>query len=354
MGANRVFPNRRLLAARLQGWMPAVFWGLLFVYAIWPWLQGNGASSQTMVFYGFSTLGDAMTQSIFPRFQQQWRDQTGKRLEFAGSFSGSGTVTNQLIMGVPAQLALLSLEPDAKRLSEKGVIPAGSWNRLPNRGVLNRTPFIILVRHGNPKGIHDFADLARPNVKVVHPDPLTSGAANWAILAEYGAGMRHHPDQPDAGYNLLLGIWRNVVAQAHSARAARAQFENGFGDALITYEQEALWDRAQGKLKGELIYPSSTILSEHILVEIGRNVDSEDRLLVSSFVNFLWSSDAQRLFVACGFRSVDESLNSANSNFGKMADPFLVDALGGWDKAKIEIIDGLWKGRVLKQLGRKP
>ena len=151
---------------------------------------------------------------------------------------------------------------------------------------------------------------------------------------------------------MLLGIWRNVVAQASSARAARTQFENGFGDALITYEQEALWDQARGRLQAELVYPSSTILSEHTLVVIERNVEPEERDLIEAFVAFLWSEPAQRLFVQYGFRSVDERFNLANPAFGSISDPFLIDDFGGWSRAKQEIVDGVWKNQVLPELGR--
>ena len=343
---------RVVLRGRLQNWLPAFLAGVLCLYAIWPWTQWNKSSSRTIVFFGFSTVAEVLTQSIFPDFQQVWKEETGERVEFASSFSGSGTISSQLIMGVPAQLALLSLESDAQRLVRSGLTSADSWKRLPYNGVLNRTPLIILVRQGNPKRIHDFADLAGPGVRVVHPDPLTSGAATWAILAEYGAGMRQHPDQPQAGYKQLLSIWRNVVAQAHSARAARTQFENGFGDALITYEQEALWDQAHGRLHSEPVYPSHTILSEHILVILDRNIKADERRLVNAFLTYLWSERAQRLFVESGFRSVDESLNVSHPALGKIADPFLVSDLGGWRKAGDEIADRIWKGQVLKELGR--
>ena len=164
--------------------------------------------------------------------------------------------------------------------------------------------------------------------------------------------MRARPTDPNAGHELLLGIWRNVVAQAASARAARTQFEHGFGDALITYEQEVLRDRARGRLKGEIIYPRSTISSEHTLVIIERNIDPEDRELADAFVAFLWSEPAQRIFVAHGFRSVDDRLNAENPNFGKIADPFMISDFGGWKQAKREIVDSIWKNRVLRELGK--
>ncbi|MCW5848859.1 MAG: substrate-binding domain-containing protein [Anaerolineae bacterium] len=346
--------QRHLLARRLQTLLPALVLSLLGFYAVWPWLPlpASAAPPRTIVFYGFSILGEVMNQSVFPAFQQEWQARTGERVEFISSFGGSGTVTNQVIMGVPAELALLSLELDAQRLSDNGVVPAQSWRRLPQGGIVNRTPFVILVRPGNPKGIRDFTDLTRPDVKVIHPDPLTSGGANWAIVAEYGAGMRGQPGNPSAGYDLLLGVWRNVVAQAASARAARTQFDNGFGDALITYEQEALYDQARGKLRAEVVYPHSTVLSEHTLVVVERNIPARDRDLVDAFVAFLWSESAQRLFVQGGFRSVDDKLNAGNPAFGVIADPFRIDDLGGWAKAKREIVDAVWKSKVLKELGR--
>jgi sulfate transport system substrate-binding protein len=327
------------------------FLGGLLLYGLWPWLPlpNRPQSPQTIVFYGFSVLGEVMNHAIFPAFQKEWESRTGHRVEFISSFAGSGTVRNQLVMGVPAHVALLSLELDADQLAAARVIPDQSWRQLPQQGVVNRTPFVFLVRPGNPRNIHDFADLARPGVKIVHPDPLTSGGANWAVVAEYGAAVRKS-GTPDAGYQLLLGIWRNVVAQAASARAARTQFENGFGDVLVTYEQELIHDKRRGKLKGEIIYPSRSVLSEHTLVIVSRNIAPNQREVVQAFVQFLWSETAQRIFVENGFRSVQEPLNSANPDFGKVDDLFTIGEFGGWKKAKKEIVDGIWKNQVLKQL----
>ena len=141
-----------------------------------------------------------------------------------------------------------------------------------------------------------------------------------------------------------------MIAQASSARAARTQFENGFGDALITYEQEAVWDRSRGKLRSEIVYPRSTILSEHTLVLIQRNRNDPRRELAGGFARFLWSEDAQRIFVRYGFRSVFEPLND-NPGFGAVADLFRIEDLGGWKKAKKDIL-GAWRDRVLKEIGR--
>ena len=337
---------------RLPNLIPTTFFIALGLFAVWPWLPfaTQAAPTRTIVFYGFSITGDAMNRGVFPAFQSKWEAETGERVEFISAFGSSGTITNQLIMGVPAEVALVALELDAQRLAAADVIEANSWEKLPNQGVVNRSPFIILVRPGNPLGIRDFADLTQPGVRIVHPDPLTSGAANWSIVAEYGAGLAANPDNPQAGHDMLLGIWRNVVAQAASARAARTQFENGFGDVLITYEQDVLRDVANGRLPAEIITPSSTILSEHTLVVLDKNVSPEERPVVDAFVAFLWSQEAQQIFADYGFRSVDEAINATNPLFSTVAHPLFITDFGGWAQAKPEIIDAIWKNQVLKEL----
>ena len=332
-----------------RGLVPVLFFTGLFLYAAWPWLPFSRQKSKpTIVFYGFSILGEAMTGGIFPAFQKAWSDEGHGEVVFRGSFSGSGTITNQIILGAPAHLALLSLESDADRLAGAKVVPAESWRRLPEGGVVNRTPFVIFVRPGNPLSVHDFSDLTRGGVRIVHPDPLTSGGANWAIVAEYGAGFRESGGDAGAGEALLAGIWRNVAAQAASARAARTQFENGFGDALITYEQEAVYDKSRGRLKADVVVPRRTILSEHTLVVIDKNVHPEEREAVERFTKFLWSEEAQRIFVRYGFRSVREDLNANHPEFGKVEDPFRIADFGGWRRAKKEIVDDIWKRRVMR------
>ena len=323
----------------------------MILWTVWPWLPlQSGNHPQTIVLYGFSILEPVITKNIFPAFQKKWMAETGQSVELIGSFAGSGTVTNQLIMGVPAEIAILSTELDVLRLKEAGVIRTETWKALPHKGVLNRTPFIIMVRPDNPKKIHDFSDLVRPGIRIVHMDPLTSGAANWAIVAEYGAAVRQPGSAPDAGKSMLLGIWRNVAIQAGSGRAARTQFDSGFGDVLITYEQDAISSHSRGSSRFEIVYPRSTILSEHTVVVIDSHVSGKQEKLIKAFVDFLWSEEAQRIFVANGFRSVDERLNLSNPKFGLIHDPFFIDDFGGWQQAKLNIIDKIWKNRVLKEL----
>jgi sulfate transport system substrate-binding protein len=344
--SNRI---RRFMAVSVAAGLGAA----LLIWTLWPWLpMGKDSHPRTIVLYGFSILEPTITKSLFPAFRKKWQAETGQDVELISSFAGSGTVTNQLIMGVPAEIAILSTELDAQRLREAGVVTGETWKGLPHGGVINRTPFVIVTRQGNPKGIHDFSDLTKPGVGIIHPDPLTSGAANWSILAEYGAAMAQPGATPADGQALLLGIWRNVLSLAGSGRAARTQFDSGFGDALITYEQDGLSSSSGDGPAHELIYPRSTIMSEHTLVVIDRNISGEERALIRAFTDFMWSEEGQRLFVECGFRSVNESLNGGNPEFGDIPVPFLVSDFGGWDRAKREIIDEVWKNKVLKEVNR--
>jgi sulfate transport system substrate-binding protein len=228
------------------------------------------------------------------------------------------------------------------------------WHSLPQHGIVNKTPFVILVRKGNPKNIRDFADLGKPGVKLIHPDPTSSGGAQWSVLAIYGSELvksekaSGSKDETRA-LATLQAVWRNVQSTPGSAREARTQFETGYGDALVTYELEGLLMK-QANAPVEMIVPEATIFSEHPAVVIDRNVKPTQRAVVEAFLQYLWSEEAQRAFVQYHFRSAtDEGLNDANKEFAHINQPFTVDYFGGWDKAYSEVIERVWRDQVQKR-----
>ena len=230
------------------------------------------------------------------------------------------------------------------------------WHNLPQRGIVNKTPFVILVRKGNPKGIHDFADLAKPGVKLIHPDPINSGGAQWSILAMYGSELVKAEKQGGEGdrakaLQTLQAIWRNVISTPASAREARTTFELGNGDALITYELDALlMKQDNAKADAEIVVPDATILSEHPVVVIDRNVGAMDRQVIDAFVQYLWTEEAQRAFVKSNFRSsTNDTLNAENKELATIKYPFTVDYFGGWEKAYPEIIENIFRDQVQKR-----
>src|SRR5215210_8031994 len=309
---------------------------LLLTSSCLPSSQQTNSGGQTITLYGFSILKEVLEKAIFPAFAAKWKKEHGQDVSFTSSFAGSETVTNLILQGVGADIAILSIERDAERLKQAGFVTS-DWHQLPSSGIVNKTPFIILVRKGNPKGIHDFADLGKPKVELIHPEPVSSGGAQWSLLAIYGSELKKSEaegarDEARA-LKTLQAVWNNVLASPDSARAARTQFETGHGDALITYELEGLLMKQAGA-EIEVIIPESTIFSEHPAVIIDRNVTGEERAVVEAFMQFLWSEEAQRLFVQYHFRSINnESLNEANKEFGQIKLPFTVEYFGGWGKA---------------------
>jgi sulfate transport system substrate-binding protein len=253
---------------------------------------------------------------------------------------------------VKAQIAILSIDRDAQRIKDAGLL-TNDWHALPQKGIVNKTPFVILVRKGNPKGIHDFADLGKPGIKLVHPDPISSGGAQWSILAIYGSELvkserqSGEKDQVRA-LQTLQAVWRNVFSSPASAREARTTFELGNGDALITYELDALLMKEQNaKADADIIIPEATVFSEHPVVSIDRNVSSAERPVVDAFIQYLFSDEAQRAFVKYHFRSSTNSeLDKENKDLATIKFPFTVDYFGGWDKAYPEIIEGVFRNQV--------
>lgn len=308
---------------------------------------------RTITVYAFSIMKESLEKDIYPAFKAKWKQEHGEDIEFNSSFAGSETVTNQILQGAPADFAILSIELDVQRLIKAGHVPQDWWVT-PQRGIVNKTPFVILVRSGNPLGIKDFPDLGKPGVKVIHPDPTSSGGAQWSILSIYGSELKKSEvdsGQQDAPRALatLKSIWANVISTPGSAREARTQFETGYGDALITYELEGLLMKQAGE-PVEIVVPRSTIFSEHPGVVVERNVTPEEREVVFAFRNFLWSDEAQKAFVRNNFRSsTNDAFNEGNAQFVKIDQPFTVHYFGGWEKAYPDVIEKVFRDQVKGQ-----
>jgi sulfate/thiosulfate-binding protein len=306
--------------------------------------------SLNITLYGFSIMKESLEKAIYPGFAAKWKQEHGQEVHFTSSFAGSETITNQILQGVSAEVAILSIDRDAARLKQAGIVTT-DWHQFPAHGIVNKTPFLILVRKGNPKGIKDFADLARPGVRVIHPDPISSGGAQWSLLAIYGSELVKSEKQTGSrdvarATEMLRAIWRNVISTPGSAREARTQFETGFGDALVTYELEGLMMK-EANAPIELVVPEATIFSEHPAVLVDRNVTDSNRPIVNAFMQYLWSEEAQSAFVKYDFRAAtNDSLNDANAGFAKIKLPFTVDYFGGWDKAFPDVIERVFRDQV--------
>jgi len=324
-----------------------MFGAVVLLMATLSGCQPSQGPTKTIVLYGFSITENVLKEKIIPAFQKDWKEQTGQKVKFITSFAGSGTITNQIVFGAPGQIALVSTELDALRIKDEGFVVT-DWRSFPNEGTYAYTTTCIVTRKGNPKSIHSFEDLTNPGVEVVYPDPTTSGGAQWAILALYGSALRTTEaatGTPDQAYaqDLLRRVSLNVSSLPESARKALTQFGLGYGDALLAYENEALYDIAAGK-KYEIVVPKSTIYIEPKVVIVDKNVAESEKDVVRAFVDFLWTKEAQEAFARYNLRVIDEGVSQEHATkYATVELPFTIDYLGGWYEATSTIIDQIWK-----------
>jgi sulfate transport system substrate-binding protein len=242
-------------------------------------------------------------------------------------------------------VAVLSSELYLDQLKEKGLI-SSDWRKNPNNGAVIKSVIVFVTRKGNPKGLATFEDLARPGTKVLHSSPDTSGGAQWAIFAIYGAGanFRNLTFGPeDGGVKLLSAVEKNVISQPESARQTFVQFDAGFGDAIVTYENEALLEKAKGR-DYAISVPRKTIETEWKVARVDRNIRPDQEHAVSELIKFLYAAEAQRSYAKYGFRPVDHQIGKEfHAKYAKVAEPFTVDDLGGWKNARKNVIENAWK-----------
>jgi len=192
-----------------------------------------------VVVYAYSAQEEALMDGILPAFEKAYEDQSGIDVEMDAVFGPSGTLAEQIYEGADVHVAIFSSEAQIEFLK-----PGGLVYRETQPSVIGYSPMVIITRTGNPYSISDYKDLAKPGLQILHADPRTSGAGEWSLLAEYGSALRQ-TNNPSAAKEQLSSIWQNVRLLGSSMRAALSLFELGAGDALVIYEQDALF--AQGR-----------------------------------------------------------------------------------------------------------
>ena len=242
--------------------------------------MSSAPTPNCMMVYALSTQEEALTESIFPTFEKAWEAETGHELNIKGVFGPSGTLAGQINLGAPADVAILS---NAQHVTQLKI--GRRVRRKAQPEVLGYTPMVIVTRPGNPAGISEFADLAQPGLQLLHPDPWSSSAGEWAVLAEYGSAFLESNDRA-ASVIQLEAIWSNLRLLGPSARATMTLFELGAGDAFVTYEHDALLAQERGTPL-EVVVPPRTILASHVAVIVDDNVTSAERPAVQAFVDYL-------------------------------------------------------------------
>jgi sulfate/thiosulfate-binding protein len=290
--------------------------------------SGGDGSGGKLTVVAYSTPEEAYKELI-PAFN---KTSAGKGVGFSQSYAASGEQSRAVEGGLPADVVEFSLEPDMTRLVDANLVDS-SWNQNEHRGMVTNSVVVFMVRKGNPKGIDDWDDLVTGDVEVLEPNPFTSGGAKWNIMAAYGAQLEKGKT-PEQAQQYLGELFKNVPVLDKSARESLQTFSSGKGDVLLGYENEAILAQQKGE-DLDYIVPDQTLLIEN---PVAATTESDDAKLAQSFVDFLYTDEAQRIFAGKGYRPVVEGTAGADK-FPTPADLFEITKFGGWDKVNTDFFD---------------
>ncbi|SDU43928.1 sulfate transport system substrate-binding protein [Gordonia westfalica] len=286
----------------------------------------SGSRHLDLVAYAVPKIG---FDEIIPAFRDT---PEGHDIGFSASYGASGDQSRKVARRVPADVVNFSVEPDITRLVKAGLVDEDWKEQAPN----NSTPFgsvvALVVRKGNPKNIRDWDDLLKPGVQVVTPNPGSSGSAKWNLLAPYAA-MSDGGRNSQAGLDYVAELVRDhIKVVPKSGREATTAFEQGQGDVLISYENEAIMlDKANATAgengQVEYVIPPQTFKIENPVAVVNT---SDDLAGAKSFVDFLFTPEAQLIWAEQGFRPVDPAVIEATRELfpGDIAKLWTISELG--------------------------
>jgi sulfate transport system substrate-binding protein len=282
-------------------------------------------------------------REINAAFIRDWKAKTGEDIVINQSHGGSGKQARSVIDGLDADVATLALSYDIDNVAKRAkVLPADWQRRLPNKSAPYYSTIVFLVRKGNPKGIRDWNDLARPDVKVITPNPKTGGGARWNFLAAWGYGQKTY-GTPAKAEAFLRKLMANVPILDSGARGSTVSFaERGIGDVLITWENEALLTmRELGADRFEIVVPSVSIRAEPPVALLDKYVDRHGtRDIAEAYLRFLYSPEAQAIIARHGYRPRDPAVMARYGARFPAIPMFDIDRnFGGWTKAQSIFFD---------------
>jgi len=277
-------------------------------------------------------------EQINAAFARKWAQGGNGAVTIRQSHGGSGKQSRSVIDGLPADVVTLALAYDIDAIAQRAkLLPADWQSRLPNNSTPYYSTIVLLVRKGNPKGIKDWDDLVKPGVKVITPNPKTSGGARWNYLAAYGFAKRKYgTDQAARDY--LIKLFRNVPVLDSGARGATTTFvQRGQGDVLISWENEAhLAVEQLGKGQFEIVTPSVSILAEPPVALVDKNVDKKGtRKVAQAYLNFLYAPEAQDIIARNYYRPRNPDVAAKYAAKFPKLPLFSIDKnFGGWANAQ--------------------
>lgn len=294
-------------------------------------------------------------QEVNAAFSSHWREKSGDTVTIQQSHGGSGKQARAVIDGLQADVVTLALAYDIDAIADNAKLLPKEWQkRLPHNSSPYTSTIVFVVRKGNPKGIKDWDDLAKPGVSVITPNPKTSGGARWNYLAAWGYALRKHGNDANKAREFVAGIFKNVPVLDTGARGATTTFaQRGIGDVMISWENEAfLAEKEFGAGNLEIVVPSVSILAEPPVAVVDKVANRKGTAAVArAYLEFLYSDEGQEIAAKHFYRPRAETVAAKYADkFPKIALFTIGEVFGGWRQAQKTHFDS---GGVFDQIQRQ-
>jgi sulfate/thiosulfate transport system substrate-binding protein len=319
-------------------WVREYFWFALVLMLL---LAASAAHAATITLLNVSyDPTRELYEEYNKAFAAYWRAKTGDDVKVNQSHGGSAKQARSVIDGLDADVVTLALAYDIDALATRGgLIPTNWQTRLPNNSTPYTSTIVFLVRKGNPKGIHDWGDLVRPDVSVVTPSPKTSGGARWNYLAAWAWALKQPGGSDATAEGFVRKLYHNVPVLDSGARGATVTFvERGIGDVLLAWESEAfLAIRELGPAKFDIVAPTLSIVAEPPVSVVDQNVDQHGtRKVAEEYLKYLYSREGQEIAARHFYRPRDPAVAARFAKqFANIPQLVTIDAVfGGWARAQ--------------------
>ena len=264
-------------------------------------------------------------------FKEHWKEKTGQDVDVIQSHGGSGKQALEVINGLQADVVTLALDYDIDAIENAGMIQSGWKEELPDDSAPYTSTIVFLVRKGNPKNIQDWDD------DVITPNPKTSGGARWNYLAAWAYAQKIYNNDEEKMEAFIKKLYQNVLVLDSGARSATTSFvENGQGDVLIAWENEAFLSVKDDPDEFEIIAPSISVLAQPsvaVVDEVAENRGTEE--VSREYLNYLYSDDAQRIAAENYYRPVNQEILEEYSDvFDLNMELKTIDDFGGWQEVQ--------------------
>ena len=271
-------------------------------------------------------------------FAAYWAKKSGDHVTVKQSHGGSGKQARSVIDGLQADVVTLALAADIDGIAKQAKLLPENWaTRLKDNSTPYTSTIVFLVKKGNPKGIKDWGDLAKPGISVITPNPKTSGGARWNYLAAWGWALKQPGGSDASAQDFVQKLYKNVPVLDSGARGSTTTFaQRGLGDVLLTWENEAFLALKEfGPDKFEIVVPKISILAEPPVAVIDKNVDRHGtRKVAEAYLEYLYSDEGQEIAARNFYRPRNATILAKHPQLPKITSLVTIADFGGWTKAQ--------------------